>query len=734
MNNRNSKFEILNDIIIRTPALPFSFVLNFVDNQYSAENIIDFLNDPKIREAIFIASPSLILQIDTLDAINQKKRDRIVHALVKYLTRMSTRATPFGLLAGVFTATFGDATKIKIDTNNPSRRTRLNYDVLAMVHDHLTAENQVKMNLSYNINTSLYPIGDDYRYIKSVFNKEVKNYALEQIKSSESLVDILSLVKDGVPIEQCLTSMVSIGYNREETLDFINNLIETKILVPESAPYLVGGAYLKRFIRTLEEKVGENYTTLSNLKELSNKLYKLDQNKINSISEYDNIKADLNRILKSDSSNIVQVDLFVNAIESSIDRKEKNIIYRGLNVLSKISYIKNTNRLTEFKNQFMERYAGNPVKLVEVLDADSGLGYPLNQKKGDYWYLSGLDLGYKEKKQAPANPTEFDAILKNKVNYLRDDNKIEITDQDLALIPDTNIKMPATFYALTERYVQEGKPYYYMPTVGGSTAGSLIGRFSGYNKNIDNLMQTIADLEQEFHNDAICADIDHIPEKRTGNVLFRSNFRKHIIPFLSGKENNGVKYISVTDIYLSVLNGDLILTHESSGKKIVPYLSNAHNYKRSLLPIYMFLCDLQFSYCTSALSFEWGILGKTRVYLPRVVYKDIILSKARWKLNKKLLNEFFINTENVKTLAVSMERFVKFWKLPRFVSLVHGDNLLFLDLSSEIGIELFITETRSLETIVLEEFIQSDKHSISNQKREGHLNQLLFTFKTNNKK
>src|SRR5262249_47735621 len=67
--------------------------------------------DPVVREAIAVASSSLSTTLDALHAgraVDPKKVRRACLAATSYLLRMTTRPTPFGLMAGVASTSFGE--------------------------------------------------------------------------------------------------------------------------------------------------------------------------------------------------------------------------------------------------------------------------------------------------------------------------------------------------------------------------------------------------------------------------------------------------------------------------------------------------------------------------------------------------------------------------------------------------------------------------------------------------
>src|SRR5690606_17265553 len=109
------------------------------------------------------------------------------------------------------------------------------------------------------------------------------------------------------------------------------------------------------------------------------------------------------------------------------------------------------------------------------------------------------------------------------------------------------------------------------------------------------------------------------------------------------------------------------------------------NYKNGITT-YRFLSDLQYQHNSLSLSWDWGTLSD-QVFLPRISYKHIVLSRARWFLQTSILKKW-------KNLASNEEQnmFIEEYKLPKQVLISEGDNELLIDFSSPVGIEILISK------------------------------------------
>ena len=98
--------------------------------------------DPVVREALFVASPSLD---DAIEAwLRDPKSERaagVVNILTRYLGRMCARATPFGLFSGCSVAPLGKDTRLTLGPRTAyARHTRLDTHYLSALCDALEKE------------------------------------------------------------------------------------------------------------------------------------------------------------------------------------------------------------------------------------------------------------------------------------------------------------------------------------------------------------------------------------------------------------------------------------------------------------------------------------------------------------------------------------------------------------------------------------------------------------------
>src|SRR5690606_4211825 len=123
----------------------------------------------------------------------------------------------------------------------------------------------------------------------------------------------------------------------------------------------------------------------------------------------------------------------------------------------------------------------------------------------------------------------------------------------------------------------------------------------------------------------------------------------------------------------------------------VPRLTTAHNYSFNALPVYQFLCDLQLQGKRGGVHFDWGALKSIYKFLPRVEYKEVILSPAMWIFTEEDLSP--LQTLVNKGID-SVKRFQSEWMLPRYVLFAEGDNELLIDFKNILTVEAFLNTVK----------------------------------------
>lgn len=725
------KFKIFpfSQYILRTPLFPIPFYLDLLKN-YNYEKAISIYKNTLVKEALNLASPELVNELNKLEnfkADSSKKKSALEFTLLKYIARMSSRCTPFGLFAGCSVGKIDAESNIILDLPEKHKRyTQLDMQFWVALLQNIAKREKAILNLKYYPNSSIYEFGDFYRYVEYRYIKTKREHSITSLRKSYALKEILLKTKSGLTVNEMVSVLIDDDSQKEEALEFIIHLIDFQFLVSEIEAAVTGYNDFDRVLSILKN-IPDLEKEYQFLKNLNKQISDLDASLIPTENQYKEIKEN---ILKKggeyDEKYLFQTDLNTASITNGLDASISEKVIKGLYFLNGIQSAKEPHNLKMFIKVFSERYETQQMPLMAILDTDCGLGYPVNHEMNDsHEILEEFTFKRKKNKNETQSWTTYAFILEKKLQefHSKKQKKIELYESDFPDFNDNLDQLPSTFSTIIEIYNDQKLAIDFS---GDVSAAKLLGRFCNGSVDIYKLTKQIIQKEQKYHHDKILAEIVHIPQSRTGNILRRPVLRKYEIAFLANSGTKKENTIELNDLFVSLKNGKIKLHSKKLNKEVIPCLSNAHNFSYNSLPVYHFLCDLQAQNAKPVFNFSWGILESHYNYFPRVEYKEIILSKAKWHITKEEINPFFKLTGKDLSEAFSLWRSIR--DIPYLVNWVNSDNTLLLDFQTETGIQLFLKSVGKRNKIILEEFLFMGESIVKNNNGEGFTNQFILSF------
>lgn len=731
-----SQFQILpfDKYVLRTPAYSIKNYLELIES-FSIEKLLLLYEEPFLREAIRIASPELLMLLNkTLEDssfLSPEKKDAFIITLLKYYSRISSRCTPFGLFAGCCVGSFNNnPSSIELTTKEHfSRVTQFDMHFWVSLLQDLSKRKNIINELVYYPNNSIYSIDNYFRYIEYQYIKSKREHSITALKKSNYLEVIFEKAKNGITLNELLSFLIEDESDKEEALEFLYELIHSHFLISELNATLTDVREWNRIYSVLK-KTPSLKDLIVLLQTIEVKLIDVDKILVPSATIYNEIKHLLAKAeFKYDEKYLFQTDLNISTPVNNLNKQLSNKVKGALTFLNGIQATNESYNIKNFINAFLKRYETKEVSLATVLDTEVGIGYIQTSSMNDTNPI--LDRFHFVNKKQDENSQYWsskDFVLEKKLQtaYVEKKNIITLSEKDFSNFNSDWNNAPVTFSVMVEIIKNENLETIYIDSIGDVSAAKLLGRFCNVNIPIFDLTKEIIEKEESFYDDKIFAEIVHIPESRTGNILRRPILRKYEIPYLC---NSGVEkefQIEISDLMVSIKNNRIILKSKQLNKEVIPCLSNAHNFQINSLPIYQFLCDLQTQNLKPIFSFDWGVLEKHYNYFPRIIYKDVILSKAKWRIKKVDIENFYI-----KKGSELLESFTE-WKnqknMPRYVNWVNFDNTLLIDLEKEIGIQLFLKSVKNLDEVTLEEFLFTEDSIVTNSNGEPFTNQIIMSF------
>ena len=457
----------------------------------------------------------------------------------------------------------------------------------------------------------------------------------------------------------------------------------------------------------------------------------------NLIESCDRIKEYVSRLgIPFQDKYLFQVDLIRDAQVATIGDKVVEKMRKAFFVLNQLSLYSFSSSLNNFIAAFSSRYEKQELPLMEVLNPEIGLGFPIGSR---YFYetlIQGVKFPVSHKNGSQKVViTPFISLLQNKLQSFNVDidDGIYITEDELSFYHGTEHDLQETIYMMFELIPssKNEEPTLLIKSLGGGSGANLLARFAYCDGRIGTLVHDIVEQDAKAYPDAIVAEIVHVPNNRVGNVLVRPALRSHEIVYLANSIRKPEEIIYPEDLMISVNRNKIFLRSKSLNKYIYPKLTTAHNYYNDPTPLYRFLCELQHQGKRSALGFSWGFLEKNQTYLPRVYYEDIILSPCRWNLNSSEVN-FWRKINDDLILFEKIREWQNKYHIPQYTYLCEGDNRLLIDWSCAKIIRIFLDEVCKRTVFILEEAFNVGNSRIQDDSGE-YANECIAVFYRENK-
>jgi thiopeptide-type bacteriocin biosynthesis protein len=587
----------------------------------------------------------------------------------------------------------------------------------------------------------LYEINGQYRYVAYQYNSaNMRMHHLSSAEKTPYLDTLFDKARNGARISELEATLVSEEVSAEEAAEFVDQVLGSQLLVSELEPSLTGEDFLLQIITTLEKVQAQHPSVelesiIGLLNGVKADLKRLEtEGQPHSTEKYIAIEEKLTQLpTPINRKALFQIDTYLPQTNGSLNRGLINKLIAKIPALLKL-VPQGEGTLGDFKNKFFQKYEDEEVPLVVALDPELGIGFPAGGEKADLSPLvEGLLMeGEKSGSRSLSIPKEHNFILQKVAEaQLSRQFQVTLSEEDLRGIDTVEPNLPLTNTAMFSVLREGAKEYIALDTFGGATGTYLLGRFGHTDPSVLNLLQEISRAEDEAMTEVIFADIVHLPEARTGNVIIRPALKNYQIPYLGKASVDKQHQIPVTDLLISMRNNRITLRSKSLNKLIIPRLSNAHNYSHpDSLDVYHFLCALQSQGIRSSLSGVMGSFSSLFVFTPRIVLENIILAEAQWNCRAEQLKEIVAVAKNGQwtALKTQIDQWRQKYGVPRHICLVDFDNELYIDLENQWLAETFVGEIKARETFTIKEYLFHPGNAVVESAKSKHSNQFVVAF------
>lgn len=716
-----SLFTALPFFMIRMPLLPMDSFRTIRQGDFYINSLRQLLDTDYVQEAIAVASPSLYEALSHLERrTDERKTKQAASSALKYISRMSTRPTPFGLFAGVAVGRLADTTDVRLNPPEYFRkRTRPDMEWLLQVVHQLEQRPEVVRQLRVRRNHAVQCTGGRLELLYPTMSGQAKQAESGRdnkisVRATPPAVYALELADHPVKFEELIRSLAS-RYGNEKTdeqviADFLWTLFTKEFLISELRPPLTGRSPLDYLIERLEliQGADEEKRLLSHVRTM--------------IQEYDAcplgegtaLYRDFTKLMRQhgESASVVQVDLALSSQKIELNRSVGEEAARVGEILWRLSQSqRGFAHLKEYHTQFLEKYGSCcDVPILELLNEETGLGVPAA-------YLVSPFSRKEETSEQTKRAAEWERLTMEKLAgaLLHRQMEIELTDElierlagednDVDEAPNS-IEIYFEVIASSPESIDKGDYLLAIgPNPGSLEAGSTFGRFLDmFDDETLGKLRQIRSRQQQSRPGTIFAEASYIPQYgRTANVMLAPNLRDFEIAIGTNSAAGKIP-LMLDDILVSATLERLYLKSASLGKEVIVTAGHMLNFHQSP-PVYRFMRELSFEGVRTWQPFEWGRLEQF-VFLPRVRYGRTILSPAKWNLYP----HNFSSGGKRENDGEWQERFAAWkneWMVPRYVYMVYTDHRILLDLENKEFIDEVRKELLANQRVVFHEMIGS---------------------------
>jgi thiopeptide-type bacteriocin biosynthesis protein len=578
----------------------------------------------------------------------------------------------------------------------------------------------------YEPNSSLYETAGRLRLAEARLTATGRSYHLVAVDKSPYLTAVLERARGGATLEAVAGVLVDDEITQAEAEEFVAELVDNQLLVSDARPVVTGDEPVHGLVATLRAHE-ETARIAERVDEARAALEAIDAAGLGASPDryraVASVLADLPA--QPDLTRLVQVDLVKPAQEATLGSRVVSEITRGVRILHQLAPPQAADRLARFREAFSERYQTREMPLVEALDEEIGIGFersgsPLAEASP---LLAGLLFRAGDPEAMPW--TGRDALLLGKLAHALAEGAGEIVlgASDLeALAWPQRRPLPDAFYVVatvaaeSDRAIAQGAFRVLLQGVDGPPGALMLGRFCHADQTLHEFVRAHLQAEEACRPEQLFAEIVHLPDGRTGNILCRPVLREYEIPYLGRSGAPADRQLPVTDLLVSVRNDRVVLRSRRLEREVVPRLTTAHDEDWRNLGVYRFLCALQRQDVASELTWDWGPL-RAAPFLPRVVSGRLVLSRARWNLTEAELRALD------QARGVDQFAAVQAWRaerrLPRHVALADRDHQLIIDLDNVLSVEALAHQLRGRRQAVLVEMFP-DPDALCVTGPEGH--------------
>ena len=224
-------YETLDWMLVRAPLLPVETYLglsNSTNEDEAREGSIDpdtledgslVPRDPRVRRAIAVGSSDLLEALERSKPTGRNAAE-LEGKLLRYLIRMSTRPTPYGLFAGVALAQWGPTTDLALAETPPRTRTRPDMAWLLNLVLELESQPEVRRELRFFANPGAFVHAGRVFLAERAPARQPSPASAVSVRATGVVQRALAVAREPIPHQDLVAELLSTTPGaRKETAD-----------------------------------------------------------------------------------------------------------------------------------------------------------------------------------------------------------------------------------------------------------------------------------------------------------------------------------------------------------------------------------------------------------------------------------------------------------------------------------------------------------------------------------
>ncbi|MCO1577312.1 lantibiotic dehydratase [Crossiella sp. SN42] len=690
-----SRYRVSEFYLIRTPALPAETFRELLagegdDERRRAEALARLralAQTPLVRRALAVASNDLVDALDRLDADGGGKKSKRVHSrLLRYLTRMSTRPTPFGAFSGIALGEFAERTTLELGA--PAvHRGRVRADMgwlLALIKD-LEQDPALRPHLRLVRNAGAHLRGDRLVLPYADIYGRADNRSV-RVRATAAVTAVLRMAATPTPAEQLVDELAQ-GFPevpRDRVAGLVEQLRELNFLIsdlrpPQSSPFP-------------EQHVAKRLTGIEAAGPATEALREIIELVHRASAEpgtepLRELRAAQQALVPGHQSDTFQLDSALDLRGAGLSHAVGAAVADAVDCLMRLAAALpgHNHHLVQYREAFTERYGDHAlVPVLEVLSPDTGLDAPYN-------YLEPPRSHPVPNNTPEPSTADYDLLLTEFASqaWCAGETSVELTDAWLDRIAPAEAKPPLGLYPALDAYAQlqltdpdgridDGQWRLVLRELSLAYGGRTTGRFFDLlGEDALGHLGEHARRVRALQPEAVHAELCFLPTSgRAANVAFRPLLHEYEVPVNATPSARPERTISLADLHVGVAGNRFYLWSRTLGREVV--VTQGHMLGPHLAPnAARFVLEVSQDGYAMPTGFRWGPLENLS-FLPRVTRGSVVLRPAQWTLRA---------TDLTGDFGAAFAAWRQRWRVPRYVYLVDEDNRLLLDLEHPLGLD-----------------------------------------------